>query len=272
MKNALIIEDEPLAVENLLRQLGEVAPHIQPVATLQSIEDTIEWFQQLETEPENRRAQLEPDVIFMDIHLADGLVFRIFDQIQPTAPIIFTTAYDQYALQAFKVNSIDYLLKPIKQVELRRALEKLQKLTPESPKPGNDAPTLNGVKLPQLMEMIQNYYPHYKSHILVPLGAKLIPLAVEEIACCYLQNKVCVIATSDGQKYSIDKSLDELMATMNPQKFFRANRQYIVSREAIKEINVGLFGKYLLILKVPATDPVVIPKAKVSEFKEWFVI
>lgn len=272
MKNVLIVEDEPLAVEHLIRQLGEVDPDIRPVATLQSIEDTIEWFQQLESKPENRRIEQYPDVIFMDIHLADGPAFSIFDQIQPDAPIIFTTAYDQYALQAFKVNSIDYLLKPIKQADLKRALEKLQRLSPESPKPANGCPSLNGDGMPRLMEMIQSYYPHYKSHILVPLGAKLIPLAVEEIACCYLQNKVCVIVTSDGQKYSIDKSLDELMASMNPQRFFRANRQYIVSREAIKEINVGMFGKYLLILKVPAPDPVAISKAKVSEFKEWFVI
>ena len=249
---ALIIEDESVAVLNLRRQLDIVAPDLRIVAVLQSVEESVEWLSQ----------NTHPEVIFMDIHLADGLAFRIFDQVTPKCPIIFTTAYDQYALQAFQVNSIDYLLKPINRDDLQRALDKLHRM--------GGSKSTDTESLSRAIEMLQQQSRTYKSHLLVPVRDKLVPVAVADIAFIYLDNKVAVGVTYSGRHYSVDKPLDVIMSYLDPKRFFRVNRQYIVAHRAIKELSVWLLGKYTLSLVVDTPERIVVPKARVNEFKNWY--
>lgn len=246
MKNILIVEDENIAAQHLQRLVAELLPDAHILATLQSIEESIEYLQQ----------QPSPDLILLDIHLADGLSFRIFDHVQPHCPIIFTTAYDQYALQAFKVNSIDYLLKPIGQDDLRRALDKLESLTAPPP--------------PVPVAALASSLKHYRSHFLIPLLDKLVPVEISQIACLYIEDKLTRVLLMGGQQHIIDKPLDLIMEQLDPALFFRANRQYIVAHRAIKEISVWPIGKLALTLAVPTPDRIIISKARVPEFKTWY--
>ena len=260
MSTALIIEDENLAAQHLVRQLGTAAPDMRVEGVLQTVEESTEWFRSVEScsPPSNG---VQPDVVFMDIHLADGLAFRIFDQVRVPYPIIFTTAYDQYALQAFQVNSIDYLLKPINIDDLHRALDKLRQRT-ASPSSDDD--------LRRALEMLSQHYRQYKKFFLIPVRDKLVPLAVEQIACIYLDNKNSVALTVDGHTHPLDKPLEQIAAQLDPRRFFKVNRQYIVAHDAIKDISVWLLGKYSIRLTVETPERVVLPKAKVSEFKDWY--
>jgi two-component system LytT family response regulator len=176
-------------------------------------------------------------------------------------PIIFTTAYDQYALQAFQVNSIDYLLKPINIDDLHRALNKLSQRT-ASPSADDD--------LHRALEMLSQHYRQYKKFFLIPVRDKLVPLAVEQIACIYLDNKNSVALTVDGHTHPLDKPLEQIAAQLDPRHFFKANRQYIVAHHAIKDISVWLLGKYTIRLTVDTPERIVLPKAKVAEFKDWY--
>lgn len=251
--NALILEDETIAAQSLQRQLQDVRPEARVLAVLQTVEEAEDWFKHNE----------EPDLAFMDIHLADGSVFRLFDSIAVHCPIIFTTAYDQYALQAFKVNSVDYLLKPIDAEELRRALDKHDQLVRQQN--GGDEGALRRV-----VELLRNGEKQYKSYFLIPVVDKLVPLATQDIACIYLENKVSIAITTDGKSHVIDKPLDAIMQELDPVLFFRANRQYIVAHNAIKDIVFWFGNKLRLSLGVDTPDKVIIAKARVSEFKQWF--
>ncbi len=278
MSTALIIEDENVAVQHLTRQLAAVAPEVQVLALLQSVEESVEWFRSAGcAEPAHHSLHPDfptsthpalPDMVFMDIHLADGLAFRIFDQVEVPCPIIFTTAYDQYALQAFQVNSIDYLLKPISPNDLRRALDKLASRTP--PPPAHDD------ALHHAIDMLDRHYHQYKRYFLIPLRDKLVPIDVSQIACIYIDNSNPASHSStlalmqDGTTHPLDKPLDIIMTQLDPSAFFRANRQYIVAHNAIKDISVWLLGKYTLTLTVPTPDRIIIPKARVQSFKEWY--
>ena len=250
MKKALIIEDEQIAVQNLRRRLAEVSADIEVVAVLQSIEESVEYFSE----------QPMPDICFMDIHLADGLAFRIFDKVTVACPIIFTTAYDQYALDAFKVNSIDYLLKPIDKDDLQRALAKAERLVGHA----------DDGRLDKLLEAFNRQYRVYKSYFLIPVRDKLVPLQVDDIACFYLENKLSRALTYEGASYAIDKPLDLLTEQLDPDCFFRANRQYLISRRAVKEILVWPLGKLAVSLRVKTPERIILSKARTREFKEWF--
>ena len=245
MKNILIIEDEQIAAQHLRRLIEEELPESHILSVLQSIEESVEYLQQ----------NPHPDLIFLDIHLADGLSFRIFDHVKPMCPIIFTTAYDQYALQAFKVNSIDYLLKPISSQDLQRALQKLHTLS---------TPTQT-----QLGELGHSLH-RYRTHFLIPLRDKLIPLEVSQIACLFLEDKTTHAILLDGGRLHLDRPLDSIMEQLDPDTFFRAHRQYIISPHAIKEISLWPISKLALTLCVQTPDRIIIPKARVSEFKQWF--
>lgn len=255
MKKVIIIEDEIIAAQNLKGMLADAAPGAEVLAVLRSIEESVEWFRQNST----------PDLVFMDIHLADGSAFHIFDQVSIDCPIIFTTAYDQYALQAFQVNSIDYLLKPIDKARLRQAIEKLQLLRPETSDNAEERKQLE-----TLLEMLRQEHRAYKSCFLVPVKDKLIPLPVQEIACFYVEDKVTRVLAADGRAFIYDKPLELLMEQLSPQLFFRANRQYIVARHAIADIAVWFGGKIRLTLVVPKAEKIVISKARVPEFKSWY--
>ena len=234
---ALIIEDETAAALNLKAILKQAAPDIRVVDTLESVEESVDWL----------RANPQPDLLFMDIHLADGDSFRIFDAVEVTAPVIFTTAYDRYALEAFKVNSIDYLLKPLNAADVQRALGKLMRLSKgERSDYGSRVRTLAAARREQTF--------------LVHVRDKIIPLKREDIAFCY---------TFAGASYPLDKTLEALQAVLPEADFFRANRQFIVARRAVKEIAVWFGSRLSLSLVLETPERIVISKARVPEFKAW---
>ena len=234
---ALIIEDETAAARNLQAILREVAPAVEIVATLEGVEESIEW---LRTHP-------QPDLLFMDIHLADGDSFRIFRAVEITAPVIFTTAYDQYALEAFKVNSIDYLLKPLNAADVVRALEKLRRLS--SSERSDYGSRVRRMAARQREEVF-----------LVHVRDRIIPLGRDRIAYCYTSNERVTACDYDGAVYPLDKTEED---------FFRANRQFIVARRAVKEIVVWFGSRLSLHLTVDTPERIVISKARVPEFKAW---
>ncbi|MEF2793167.1 MULTISPECIES: LytR/AlgR family response regulator transcription factor [Alistipes] len=243
---ALLIEDETAAARNLAAVLREVAPGVQIVATLESVAESIEWL----------RSNPQPDLLFMDIHLADGDSFRIFGAVEVTAPVIFTTAYDRYALEAFKVSSIDYLLKPINADDVRRALEKLRRLT-------------SGERLDYGSRVRSLAAQRQEEVFLVRVRDRIIPLQRDRIAYCYTSNEKVTACDFDGETYPLDKTLEALQALLPERDFFRANRQFIVARRAVKEIAVWFGSRLTLHLTVDTPERIVISKARVPEFKTW---
>jgi DNA-binding LytR/AlgR family response regulator len=248
--NAVIVEDETLAARNLMAILDEIGT-MKVVATLDSIAETVDWFNSNPT----------PDLLFLDIHLADGSAFEIFDRIQIQCPVVFTTAYDEYALKAFKVNSIDYLLKPFDTHAVQQALKKLQGLSGASRFQAD------------MQNLIATFRKTatYKSHFLIPAkGDKLVPVQANEIACIFIEASLVKAKTFDEKSFRFDYTLDELEHMLDPGMFFRANRQYIVSRTAIKDIDLWFNSRLSVNLKVPVTDKILISKARIPEFREWF--
>jgi len=249
---AVIVEDEFIASEKLQRLIGQIADDIQVIAVLQSVEESIEWF----------TLNPAPDVVFMDIHLADGSAFSIFEKAQISCPVIFTTAYDEYALKAFEVNSIDYLLKPISQKTFERAIAKLRNLA--------ETKTNNAEMIANMLATFKQTKVVYKSHFLIPHKDKFIPLAIGRIACFYTENKMVKIITEDNLTYHMDSSLEDLTNQLDPSRFFRANRQYIVSHKAIKDISVWFGSKLSINLYVEVPEKIIVSKARVAEFKDWY--
>lgn len=248
--NALIIEDEILASRHLKQILNEVG-NIDVVDTLESIAETIEWFS----------GNPQPDLIFMDIHLADGIAFEIFNHVNISCPVVFTTAYDEYALRAFKVNSVDYLLKPVEASDIQAALKKLKTLS------GKDVmqDTLAG-----LMDFFRRGQK-YRTHFLMPAkGDKLMPVRVSDLACFCIDTGIVKAVTFDSRIFRIENTLDEISDMLDPDDFFRANRQYIISREAVKDVDLWFNGRLSLNLIVGTPEKVVLSKARVPEFKSWF--
>ena len=249
---AIIVEDEDIAAKSLQLLITETDAEIEVLATLQSIEESVEWF----------RSRPMPDLVFMDIHLADGSSFSIFEEINILCPIIFTTAYDEYALKAFEVNSIDYLLKPISKKHLERAIFKLKNL---KIKPEENIKLFN-----KLLEGIKQTKPSYKTYFLVAEKDRLIPLATDEIAYIYINSGIVKAVTLNNKASYLDQSLDDIAQQLNPTSFFRANRQFIVSHKAIKDISLWFGGKLSLNLTTSVSEHIFVSKAKVSEFKKWF--
>ncbi len=250
--NAVIIEDEKAAVRNLEALLSEVASDIEVIAVLDSIAECVDWFHVHDV----------PDLVFMDIHLADGSAFEIFEQVDISCPIIFTTAYDEYALRAFKVNSIDYLLKPIGQSEIRKTIAKLKLLRSETA-----ANEFDYSRLAHFLKRQENY----KSHFLVPIkGNKLYPLSVDIILFFYINNGIVKAVVDNDKEYAFTQTLDELSDSLDPNLFFRVNRQYLISRKAILDIDLWFNGRLSVNLRVPRQEKILISKVRVSEFKEWF--
>lgn len=244
----LIIEDEDLAAQMLQKLIKEVEPEAEILAKLQSIEESIDW---LGNNP-------MPDLMFADIHLADGSAFVIFENVNVTCPVVFTTAYDEYALKAFEVNSIDYLLKPINREELLRAFNKfnnfgMKSISSKIPLAGGDESK------------------KYKSYFLVPNRDRLIPMSINNIAYIYTGNKSVKVTMLDKSSFTLNLNMDEIMSQLDPTKFFRANRQFIVSKEAIKDLTVWFGSRLALNLKIETPEDVLVSKARVNEFKEWFM-
>lgn len=241
MTTIIIVEDEAIAARHLQQLLAELQPDINCLATLQSIEESVEYFS----------SSPAPDLVFMDFHLADGLATHIFHQTTIDCPVIFTTAYDQYALDAFRAGGIDYLLKPIDRDALQRALDRARRY--QLPATNFPIPATN-----------------YPSHFLVPVRNRLIPIEVKQIACIYLEDKITRAILYDGRQQIIDRPLDSLMSQLNPDTFFRANRQYIVAHHAIDDIALWPISKLAVTLRVPTPTRIIISKARVREFKQWY--
>lgn len=251
--NILIVEDETAAAVNLKAILKSIDPSFNIITVLESIEEGVEYFED--------KSQPTPDLVFMDIHLADGESFRIFDSVDITAPIIFTTAYDEYALRAFKVNSIDYLLKPIKVDDVRHAIEKLTRLS------GNERTNYNSRINTMIESSKQNnnnqrvFLVHYKD--------KIIPLNIDDVAYFYISNERVTAVTLSSEHYNIDRTLESLQATLPEDEFFRANRQFIIARKSVKDIAVWFGSRLSLNLSVEIPEKIIISKARVPEFKQW---
>ena len=249
INKVVIVEDETAAAVNLRSMLKSINPDIDVLDVLESVEEAVEYFSQ----------GVEADVVFMDIHLADGDSFRIFKSVDIAIPIIFTTAYDEYALEAFKVNSIDYLLKPFKEEDLKRALEKLQRLTT----------TERATATERVEKMVASTESDTLRTILVRFKDKLIPVSMEDVAYFYTFSERATLTTLDGTTYTIDKTLETLTQQLDANKFFRANRQFIVSRKAVKDIAVWFGSRLALNLVIETPERIIISKARVPEFKRW---
>lgn len=248
MRRVVIVEDETAAAVNLRSMLQTIDPAIEVVATIESVEEGVEFFAQPH----------DVDVVFMDIHLADGDSFRIFQSVDIAVPIIFTTAYDEYALQAFKVNSVDYLLKPFKVDDLRRALEKLDRLTG----------TERAEERERRDKMVAEVQPSVET-MLVRYKDKIIPVRMDDVAYFYTFAERVTLTTLDGTTYPVDKTLEALSSQLPTDRFFRANRQFIVSRNAVKDIAVWFGSRLALNLTIETPERIIISKARVPEFKSW---
>lgn len=249
----LIVEDEAMAAQALQKLIEEVCDEAEIIGQLESIEDSVEWFS---THP-------MPDLVFMDIHLADGSSFAIFEKSEITCPVIFTTAYDEYALKAFEVNSIDYLLKPINKKDLEHAMGKYRSLVLSSPQ-------ANG-RFDELLKQMGGTQKKYRNYFLIPERDKLIPLLSKNIAYIYIDTKTVKAVSLEGKSFYMNHPLDELMAQLDPVIFFRANRQFIISRHAVQDISIWFGSKLSVNLTVETPEKIIISKARVSEFKNWFV-
>ena len=246
----VIIEDETAAAQNLTAILNKLYPDIEIVATIDTVVDSIDFF----------RSTPAIDLVFMDIHLADGASFRIFDSVEVATPIIFTTAYDQYAIEAFKVNSIDYLLKPINETDITRAINKWQILTSAERKEY----TSRVASVAQNRPTEQVFLVHFRD--------KIIPLQSRDIAFLHTFEERVTAYCFNGEKYQIDLTLEALQSKLPNDDFFRANRQFIVSRKAVKDISVWFGSRLSLNLAVETPERIVIPKARVHEFKSWLTL
>ena len=248
----LIIEDETTASENLMAMLKEIDPSIEVLHVLESVQQTVRWLS----------ANPAPDLMFMDIHLSDGSAFTLFDQMDVQTPIVFTTAYDQYALDAFAVNSIDYLLKPIKTSELTRALEKFKKW--------GKADVV--AYLEQMMKLRpggKGSAQEYKQSLLIPKKDKLLPVNLDDVACIYSTDRKTQVYLKDKQVLDYNRSLDSIIGSLDPARFFRANKQFIVARDCVKEIVIWFDSRLLLKLPIELPEPLFVSKNKAAEFKNW---
>lgn len=245
----LIVEDETAAYENLAAMLTHIEPSIKILGNTESVRQTIRWLQN----------ETKPDLIFMDIHLSDGSAFAIFQHIEVEIPIIFTTAYDQYAIDAFKVNSVDYLLKPIKPEELKRAIDKFRRW--------------NHQDIARYLTQLAHLSPatKYKDKLLLPLKDKLLPIDTREIACFYTSERNTYLFLRNGRSYPYAKTLEQIMASLNPADFIRANKQFILARDSVRELTVWFDNRLLVRLDVEVPERIYISKNKASEFKSWMV-
>lgn len=245
----LIVEDETAAYENLKDILFEIDPEVQIAGNTESIRQTIRWLKNNQV----------PDLILMDIHLSDGSAFSIFESIDLETPVIFTTAYDEYAIEAFKVNSIDYLLKPIKVEDMKRALDKFKKLNRQD-------------ILKYMAHMTQlTPLPKYKDKLLIPVKDTLQPVDLNEISCFYTTDKSTVIYLKNGRSYPYSRTLEQIEASLNPKDFMRANKQFIVSRNSVKNITIWFDSRLHITLDIELPERIYVSKNKAAEFKAWIV-
>lgn len=253
--NAVLIEDENLIARELQFKIGEVAPDITVSAILPSLKVCNRWFME----------QAEPDLIFADIQLGDGVSFEVFERFNLTCPVIFTTAYDEYAIRAFKVNGIDYLLKPVDTDELSKAIDKARTIVQSKMPYPRD--------ISNLLKLIGNpddSLPLYKEKFVVKFRNNWVPVLTKDIACFYREN-LNYLLTFSGEKYILDfNTLDEIEQLLDPRLYYRVNRQYIVHIDAIQSIKPQANQKLIIRLKAPLDAEQDISREKAPAFKKWF--
>ena len=249
--NVLIIEDEALASDRLAMLIQQYDASINIAASVESIEETVEW---LSTKP-------HPDLLFVDIHLSDGHSFEIFKKVQVKIPIIFTTAYDQYALDAFQLFSIDYILKPITAEALANAIGKYKSISAN-----NISQDYSSI----LQNLKENLTVKYKNRFLAKVGQRLFFIATKDVAYFVADNKIVSLVTSEGKKYIVNITMEKLETIIDPTHFFRANRKFIVHAGAIEQVRPYDNNRLLVIIKdTAATEEIIISREKVAEFKNW---
>lgn len=248
--NIIIIEDEKPAARLLQRKVEKQG--LQVNTMLHSVEEALEWF----------RSNTHPDLIFLDIQLSDGLSFEIFEQIEIKSAVIFTTAYDEYALKAFKLNSIDYLLKPIDEDDLEFALNKFRKQHRE--------PEQLSLDFEMIKKMLVNPVDKsYKKRFTVKIGQQLKVIPIEEAECFYSENKGTYLHTTDNRDYLLDQTLEQLETELDPKDFYRISRKFIIPMKAIKEIVLYSNSRLKVVLPTYKGDEVIVSRERVSDFKEW---
>ena len=248
--NILILEDEKAAAQRLQKLVAEVAPGATIAAVIETVKGAVKWL---------RNTARMPDLILSDIQLADGLSFEALEQVQLKIPVIFTTAYDAYTLRAFKLNSVDYLLKPIDKEELRAAFEKYKHL-----QPANAA-----IDYGQLLQQLQQGNAAYKSRFLVKQGDRLGYVPATDAAYMRADDKVIFLHSIQGQKYIIDDTLDELEKILDPQLFFRINRSYIAHIQSIGRIHTHFNGRLKIELRHCDDNDIFVSRQRVGDFKHW---
>lgn len=250
----LIVEDEDLAVERLEQLIGQYDAEIEVIAKLDTVAASVQWLQ----------SNPAPDLAFFDIQLADGLSFQIFEKTEVPCPVIFTTAYDQYALKAFKVNSIDYLLKPLDLEELSQAFEQYEQLKARFKQA---SPVVGLESVQRAMQMLTQ---KHKSRFIVKSGHSLASVAVAEIQYFFSEHKLSWLVHQSGKKFAVDYTLEQLEELLDPERFFRLNRKYIVAIDGIKEV-INYTNSRLKVLLVPHPDKeeVIVSREKASALKAW---
>jgi len=243
----LIVEDETAAVRNLRSMLLYVEPQAEIAGVTDSVTGTVKWL----------TTNTVPDLILMDIHLADGDAFEIFDRVKVNAPVVFTTAYDKYALEAFHVYSIDYLLKPIQSDDLKRSLEKFKRIS--------------RIELESYLDQTGKSVSNAGTfkNFLIPFKDKILPLSVNEIAFCHTATEKVSAYTHDGRRFSLDRSLDMIGDLLPGEEFFRANRQFIISRSAIADMSVWYGNRLTVNLKLETPEKIIVSKTRVPLLKKW---
>lgn len=249
--NVLIIEDEAQASRRLENLLFKIDDTVSIAGTTDSVSTSVKWLQHNPT----------PDLIFMDIQLGDGLSFEIFEKVDVKSPVVFTTAYDEYALRAFKVNSIDYILKPVDKSELATALEKFKKLT------RSDGTTQ--IILDNIGQVIQKLTKKYKERFVVKVGEHLRTIEVDDIAYFFSQDKATFCVTSDNRNHIIDFTLEQLQDLVNPLSFFRINRKYLVGTKSITDIISYTNSRLQLKLRGSHDNDIIVARERVNDFKSW---
>lgn len=245
----IIIEDEKPAAEKLLKAIQKADPSIEVSAVLNSVKTSVEWLQQ----------NPMPDLLFMDIELSDGLSFKIFETININSPVIFCTAFDEYWQEAFEHNSIDYLLKPVKQEKLETALNKYDKLKQHF-----------ATGFQQLLQWQQQSAGNgYKKRFLVKRGTDYVSVKTEDIAYFYAAHKLVCMVNSNNQKFILDQSLADIEKQLDPSQFYRVNRKYLIQLNAIKKIKTYPKSKLQLEVEPVVNEDIIISQENVSAFKEW---
>ncbi len=245
----VILEDELMASKRLRSIVSKLEPSAEILEVLDSVESAVAWF----------KKHPMPQLIFMDIQLADGISFEIFNQVTITAPVIFTTAYDEYTLKAFKVNSIDYLLKPLKSDEVHQSLKKFRDLNQNS----------NIIDYQQLALALESQTTQKQQRIVVKYGQHIEAIDLSKAAYFYTEEKIVFMRTLEGKRFALDYTLEELAQLLDPKKFFRINRQFVVSIDAIDKMYQYSKSRVKLILKPPMNIDTIVSTDRSSNFKKW---